>query len=207
MSGYVGINAVGDDVDRVGIELIFLDHKGFDVLADGNVAPAPEGEGAHRGLGVVEAVRGDGEGGEACAAREHAADEGGDATVRLNDVESAAGCELPYFICRFYDRYDVLAVEREGDVFDPGGDKSGEVGAARRGDADVVTAFFERAGKGQYMCFRAPDTHSGCDQKYSQSSRLLAYNISLYIITYFKGKINKKGKIFSLKVDSGKKSD
>jgi hypothetical protein len=64
----------------------------------------------------------------------------------------------------------------------------------------VVSAQFKLTRESQDMRFRASDAHSRRYQKYSQAAAPFQsnYNISLYIITYFKGKINKKGESFTL---------
>ena len=62
MRGDVGIDAVGDDLDTRGIELVLFNKEALDVLADRYGALAPKGEGAAGRRGIVKSVRRDGKG-------------------------------------------------------------------------------------------------------------------------------------------------
>ena len=87
MLGNDGVDAVDDNVDAVGIELIIFNKEGLNVLADRDRAPAPEGERAQMRSGIVKSVRRYGKGREALLLCEHSADKRGDPAVGVNDVE------------------------------------------------------------------------------------------------------------------------
>ena len=154
----VGVDAVDRDRDVVGKLPVVVDEILLDVLADRHLAVAPVGEAAPQRRHAEDPVR-RGDEAEMQFLLQRAADERGDARVRVNHVKMPVRDQLFQRGAAAQHRKRIFRMQRHGDMADAGGLQHVGVAPASRGDRHGVAVAHERAAELVDVRLRTAEAH------------------------------------------------